>query len=54
MPRKKTQRDDYDGAWKEAIETYLRDFPDLFFAEASAGIDWSLRNLIGGRTGLNA
>ncbi len=41
MPSKKNQRDDYDGAWKEAIETYLRDFLDLFFAEASAGIDWS-------------
>ncbi|MBI1764191.1 MAG: hypothetical protein HYR56_22430 [Acidobacteria bacterium] len=34
-------RDDFDGAWKEVIERYLREFMDYFFPAASAGIDWT-------------
>ena len=41
MPRRTISTDDYDGAWKEAIETYLREFLDFFFPAASAGIDWT-------------
>ena len=40
-PVEDAQRDDFDGAWKEVIERYLREFMDYFFPEASAGIDWS-------------
>ena len=31
---------DQDGAWKEAIEVYLRDFLALLFPVVHAGIDW--------------
>ena len=41
MPRKAKAIDDYDGAWKEAIETYLREFLDFFFPASSAGLDWT-------------
>ena len=34
-------RDDFDGAWKEVIERYLRLFLDYFFPDASEGIDWA-------------
>ncbi|NOT60798.1 MAG: cytosolic protein [Acidobacteria bacterium] len=40
MPSKSKTRDDFGGAWKEAIETYLREFLDFFFPASSAGIDW--------------
>lgn len=33
--------DDYDGPWKEAIETYFEDCLAFFFPNAHAGIDWS-------------
>ena len=32
---------DYDGAWKEAIERYLRPFMELCFPEAARNIDWT-------------
>ena len=32
---------DYDGAWKEAIEIYLRPFLELCFPVVASGIDWS-------------
>ena len=41
MPRQQEPRDDYDGAWKEVIETYLREFLDFFFPAASAGLAWA-------------
>ena len=31
---------DYDGAWKEALERYLRPFLELCFSSVAAGIDW--------------
>jgi predicted transposase YdaD len=31
---------DYDGAWKEALEVYLRPFLEFCFPTAAAGIDW--------------
>jgi hypothetical protein len=40
-PQAETTRDDFDGAWKEVIERYLREFMDYFFPAASAGIDWT-------------
>jgi hypothetical protein len=33
---------DYDGAWKEAIEIYLRPFLELCFPEIAGRIDWSV------------
>ncbi|MEP7337286.1 MAG: hypothetical protein ABI977_06035 [Acidobacteriota bacterium] len=39
--RKEDLRDDFDGAWKEVVERYLREFMDFFFPAASAGIDWA-------------
>ena len=32
--------DDYDGPWKEAIETYFREFIEFFFPDAAKAIDW--------------
>ena len=32
--------DDYDGPWKEAIETYFREFIEFFFPLAAQAIDW--------------
>lgn len=32
--------DDYDGAWKEALETYFEDFMTFFLPVAHAEIDW--------------
>ena len=37
----KTINDDYDGPWKEAIETYFEDCMAFFFPQAYADIDWS-------------
>ena len=34
-------RIDRDGAWKEAIERFLREFLDFFFPRVSRDIDWS-------------
>jgi hypothetical protein len=31
---------DFDSPWKEALETYLRDFLTLCFPQLAAGIDW--------------
>lgn len=31
---------DYDGAWKEAIELYLRSFLELCFPDVAGKIDW--------------
>jgi len=33
---------DYDGAWKETLERYLRPFLELCFPLAAAGIDWAV------------
>ena len=33
-------RTDFDGAWKEALERYLRPFLALCFPKVEAGIDW--------------
>ena len=33
---------DFDGAWKETIERFLRPLLELAFPEAAAGIDWSV------------
>jgi len=33
---------DYDGAWKEALEVYLRPLVELCFPEAGRGIDWDV------------
>jgi len=33
--------DDYDGPWKEALETYFEDCLAFFFPQAHAGIDWT-------------
>jgi len=33
---------DYDGAWKETLEIYLRPFLELCFPAISALIDWSM------------
>lgn len=38
---RRASRDDFDGAWKEVVEEYLREFFDFFFPAASAGIDWA-------------
>ena len=35
------QRDTYDAAWKDALDTYLREFLDLCAPEIHAAIDWS-------------
>jgi hypothetical protein len=37
-----TEPIDYDGAWKEALERYLRPFLELCFPLAAAGIDWAV------------
>ncbi len=34
-------RDDYDGAWKEALETYFEQFMAFFYPQAHQEIDWS-------------
>lgn len=34
-------RNDYDSAWKEAIERFIEEFFSFFFPRAHAGIDWS-------------
>ncbi|MDR1284431.1 MAG: DUF4351 domain-containing protein [Opitutaceae bacterium] len=41
MGNRKEITTDYDGAWKEALEIYLRPFLELCFPEVAAGIDWS-------------
>jgi hypothetical protein len=33
---------DYDGAWKEALERYLRPFLEFCFPAAAKGIDWAV------------
>ena len=33
---------DYDGAWKEALETYLRPFLELCFPQIARSIDWNI------------
>ncbi|MDR1280769.1 MAG: DUF4351 domain-containing protein [Opitutaceae bacterium] len=40
MGSRKESPTDYDGAWKEALEIYLRPFLDLCFPEVAGGIDW--------------
>ena len=37
-----TEPIDYDGAWKETLERYLRPFLELCFPLAAAGIDWAV------------
>ena len=37
-----TESIDYDGAWKETLERYLRPFLELCFPLAAAGIDWAV------------
>ena len=37
-----TEPIDYDGAWKETLERYLRPFLELCFPLAAAGIDWTV------------
>ena len=32
---------DYDGAWKEALDLFLRPFLELCFPLVAAGIDWN-------------
>ena len=32
---------DYDGPWKEILETYFEAFMRFFFPKAAADIDWS-------------
>jgi hypothetical protein len=32
---------DYDGAWKEALEIYLRQFLELCFPQVASDIDWA-------------
>ncbi|MDR1284509.1 MAG: DUF4351 domain-containing protein [Opitutaceae bacterium] len=40
MGNRKECTTDYDGAWKEALEIYLRPFLGLCFPEVARGIDW--------------
>ena len=35
------QDSDYDGAWKEALRVYLREFMAKYFPQEYAAIDWS-------------
>jgi hypothetical protein len=35
------ETDDYDSPWKEAIETYFREFVEFFFPHAAREIDWA-------------
>ncbi len=38
-----TEATDFDGAWKEALELYLRPFLELCFPEIAKRIDWQVR-----------
>jgi hypothetical protein len=38
-----SEQADYDGAWKEAIETFLRPFLELCFPAVARCIDWNAR-----------
>ncbi len=41
--RKKREQDsDYDGAWKEALRTHLRELLKKYFPAVYAAIDWSV------------
>jgi hypothetical protein len=41
--RKKREQDsDYDGAWKEALRTHLRELLTKYFPAVYAAIDWSV------------
>lgn len=34
-------RQDYDGAWKAALEKYFKEFLELLFPTIHAAVDWT-------------
>lgn len=40
MGNDRSEKDDYDSPWKEAIEEYFQEFMEFYFSEAAAQINW--------------